>query len=207
MFKRLYVCIRYLTPSCLLLCGAIPFAAAQAGHCPYHEASEKQVFWGDLHVHSGYSLDAWGYGTAANPAQAYAFAKGGPLNLPDGTTVGLKRPLDFMAVTDHAEWFNLLYICTDPQWSESSYCNTMTQKNSPPTGGEVFGEYVLPTITKAKPVPTSLCKSDQQGCRQAMDYQWGRIQEQANQGEYALYIYLICRLRVVGYPRLQSQPS
>ena len=86
-----------------------------------------------------------------------------------------------MAVTDHAEWFNLLYVCTDPQWSESNYCNTMTEKNNPANGQEVFAEYVIPTITKARPVPTELCKSDKKACRQAMDHQWGRIQEQTHQ--------------------------
>ena len=83
------------------------------------------------HVHTGYSLDAWGYGTHATPADAYAFAKGAPIVLPDGTRVALDRPLDFMAVTDHAEWFNLLYMCTDPQWRSADYCKTMTEKNKP----------------------------------------------------------------------------
>ena len=105
-----------------------------AGQCPYAQFGAKQVYWGDLHVHTGYSLDAWGYGTHATPADAYAFAKGAPIVLPDGTRVALDRPLDFMAVTDHAEWFNLLYMCTDPQWRSADYCKTMTEKNNPAQG-------------------------------------------------------------------------
>ncbi|MFT7651572.1 MAG: hypothetical protein ACI9ON_001805 [Limisphaerales bacterium] len=167
---------------------SIPYAFAEQqntttddGHCPYHQSDAKQVYWGDLHVHTGYSLDAWGYGTSATPADAYAFAKGKPIDLADGRSVALDRPLDFMAVTDHAEWFNLLYVCTDPQWSESSYCNTMTEKNNPAEGSQVFGEYVIPTITKASPAPTPLCAEDKKGCRQAMDHQWGRIQQQTHE--------------------------
>jgi hypothetical protein len=152
-----------------------------AGQCPYAQFGAKQVYWGDLHVHTGYSLDAWGYGTHATPADAYAFAKGAPIVLPDGTRVALDRPLDFMAVTDHAEWFNLLYMCTDPQWRSADYCKTMTEKNNPAQGTEVFGEYVIPTITKAAPVPTPLCESNQTACRRAQDAQWGRIQQQTHQ--------------------------
>src|SRR5580692_6596626 len=41
------------------------------GHNPY-----KNVYWGNLHQHTGYSLDAYSWGTRATPAQAYAFADG-----------------------------------------------------------------------------------------------------------------------------------
>ena len=121
--------------------------ASQGDHCPGYKKDEKQVFWGDLHVHSAYSLDAWGYGTIATPAEAYAFARGHPLKLSEKTVVKLHRPLDFMAVTDHAEWLDLLYICTDPSWDEDPYCNTMTDEAGQLTGGAVFSEYVIPTIT------------------------------------------------------------
>ena len=153
----------------------------EQGECAYHQPGVKNVYWGDLHVHSGYSLDAWGYGTSATPADAYAFAQGEPMLLPNGTMAALDRPLDFMAVTDHAEWFDLLYICSDPRWSDASYCNTMTEKNDPINGREVFTEYVIPTITKAKPEPTSLCESDNEGCASAKAHQWGRIQAQTHQ--------------------------
>ena len=100
--------------ACVCLAGSFAVAAAaeaeQYEHCDYYQAGDKQVYWGDLHVHSGYSLDAWGYGTANTPREAYDFAKGAPMNLPSGQTVRLERPLDFMSVTDHAEWFNLMYL-------------------------------------------------------------------------------------------------
>jgi len=154
--------------------------AEEDNHCPGYEKGQKQVYWGDLHVHSAYSLDAWGYGTVATPAEAYAFGKGGPLKLSDESVAKLSRPLDFMAVTDHAEWFDLLYICTEPGWHDDPYCDIMTEKAGPLTGRAVFTEYVNPTITQAKPQPTELCLKNPTACDTARKSQWRRIQEQTN---------------------------
>ncbi len=164
----------------LLIVVLVAPLSAFAETCTGTSAGEKQIFWGDLHVHSGYSLDAWGYGTVATPEQAYAFAKGGPMQWFDGSEVRLPRPLDFMAVTDHAEWFNLMYICTDPLASDHPYCDILTEKNTPQTGSEVFRNYVLPTITEAAPEPTPLCKEQPELCAATHLSQWQRAQEQAN---------------------------
>ncbi|MCB1684471.1 MAG: DUF3604 domain-containing protein [Pseudomonadales bacterium] len=166
----------------LLLCAVLagPAFAAQDSHCDYFEAGVKHVYWGDLHVHTGFSLDAWGYGTVATPREAYAFARGAPIELPGGHTVKLDRPLDFMAVTDHAEWFDLMYACTDPLWKEDPYCTVLTTRNTAATGTEVFAEYVVPTITKADPRQTSLCQGDPALCANGSMHQWQRIQRQAH---------------------------
>ena len=167
----------------LLFSLALFVPLTQAGavvSCPDTVPGGKQIFWGDLHVHSGYSLDAWGYGTSISPADSYAFAKGSPLMLAHGESVTLSRPLDFMAVTDHAEWFNLMYVCTDPVNSDHPYCDILTEKNTPESGSEVFTNYVLPTITKAAPQPTPLCEEEPELCRDAHLSQWQRVQQQAN---------------------------
>jgi len=72
----------------------------------------RRPWFGDLHVHTRYSLDASTQGTRTRPSEAYAFARGAPLGLQPfspsgepGRTVQLARPLDFAAVTDHAELF------------------------------------------------------------------------------------------------------
>ncbi len=167
---------------CLMAVGIAASMAslnAVAGTCNESD-SGKRILWGDLHVHSGYSLDAWGYGTVNSPAEAYAFARGAPATLADGQTVQLERPLDFMAVTDHAEWFNLMYLCTDPEALDDEYCTVLTEKNNPVEGREVFLNYVVPTITKAQPQQTALCQENPQACRRAHLAQWHRVQQQAN---------------------------
>lgn len=74
----------------------------------------RQVFWGDLHVHTRYSFDAWVYDVDLTPDDAYAFAMGQPVQLPSGT-VQLQRPLDFAAVTDHSEFLGEIDACTRPE--------------------------------------------------------------------------------------------
>jgi hypothetical protein len=79
----------------------------------------RQPYFGDLHVHTLYSADAHIFGTRVDPRGAYDFARGGTVTLPDETeaqtrTARIDRPLDFAAVTDHAEFFGEVYICATP---------------------------------------------------------------------------------------------
>ncbi len=164
----------------VLMLLAHPSLPASEGHCDDYQPGVRNVYWGDLHVHTAYSLDAWGFGTLRTPEEAYGFARGKAVSLPGNTTARLEVPLDFVAVTDHAEWFDLLYTCTDPQWRKDPYCSVLTGKNRPETGIEVFRNYVIPTITGDSPSPAPLCTQDEPGCRRASLSQWERIQDQAN---------------------------
>jgi hypothetical protein len=99
--------------------GAASAAAPQA--TPARSAANaapesRRAFFGQLHIHTQASYDAWAMGTKLTPAQAYAFARGDTVQVPasqlllqqglsSAGSVAAKRawPLDFMAVTDHAE--------------------------------------------------------------------------------------------------------
>jgi hypothetical protein len=63
--------------------------------------AEANAYFGDLHIHTRYSYDAYFFGTKGSPDEAYDFAKGKPLTVPSGEVIRLDRPLDFYAVTDH----------------------------------------------------------------------------------------------------------
>jgi len=68
----------------------------------------KNAYFGDLHVHTSLSFDAYIGGTVATPSDAYRFAKGEAINI-FGTPIKLKRPLDFAGISDHAEFIGEFY--------------------------------------------------------------------------------------------------
>lgn len=68
----------------------------------------KEAYFGDLHVHTKYSFDAFIGGVSAGPDEAYQFAKGSAIDVLD-KQVKIERPLDFAAVTDHAEYIGEMY--------------------------------------------------------------------------------------------------
>jgi len=69
----------------------------------------NEAYFGDLHIHTGMSLDAYIGGIRTTPEQAYQFAKGETITILDTGKVAIQRPLDFAAVTDHSEFLGELY--------------------------------------------------------------------------------------------------
>ena len=79
-------------------------AFAEDSYSPHVEGSHTtNVYWGDTHVHTALSSDAYIFGTRLTPDDAYRFAKGQKIRAASGEEVRLRRPLDFLMVSDHAE--------------------------------------------------------------------------------------------------------
>lgn len=66
---------------------------------------ERNAYFGDLHVHTKYSFDAYAFGTLATPYDAYRFAKGEAIKHPSGFDMQLREPMDFYGVTDHGFFY------------------------------------------------------------------------------------------------------
>jgi len=91
----------------------------------------KNAYWGDTHVHTHESFDAALFGTTLTIEDAYRFARGEALRSDGGERMQLSRPLDFVAITDHAEGFGTRTRCGDLDlgWFESFNCSVMETFN------------------------------------------------------------------------------
>ena len=78
-----------------------PLAGAENGQPP-----QTQLLWGDTHLHTNNSFDAFLNGNfSVTPSDAYRFAKGEPvIHAYTRSRVQLGTPLDFLVITDHAEF-------------------------------------------------------------------------------------------------------
>ena len=82
--------------SFLLFFSTIPISLAT-------DSYPNNLYWGDTHVHTYLSSDAFSTGTRITLDQAYRFAKGERVRASGGQYASLRRPLDFLMIADHAE--------------------------------------------------------------------------------------------------------
>ena len=85
-------------------------ALAAESYSPYAGHNHPlDVYWGDTHLHTNMSMDAYGLGNSLlTPDDAYRFAKGEFVIAHNGMQARLSRPLDFLVVADHAENIGVL---------------------------------------------------------------------------------------------------
>lgn len=140
---------------------------------------QNNLYWGDLHVHTRYSLDAATQTTRTTPAQAYDFARGAKLGIQPWRhglplrTLQLERPLDFAAVTDHAELLGEVVICADEtlEGYDSLYCRAW--RWSPRAAFFLFN------MAAASGKHPGFCGENGERCRAAAAGPWQEMQTAA----------------------------
>jgi hypothetical protein len=89
------------------------------------ENPQRNLYYGETHMHTAYSLDAYIGGTGQTPDDAYRAAKGETVVV-NGQPHQIRRPLDFAAVTDHAEYIGEMYSALNP--GAPGYDNPLIQQ-------------------------------------------------------------------------------
>ena len=134
---------------------------------------EKIPLFGDLHVHTALSLDANTQGTLNTPDDAYRYAKGESLYLQPYNEGGissriskLRQPLDFAAVTDHAELLGEVRICLDPKSQKYTSLQCMAYRNLPKLA------YFYMNAKASLGSPLGMCGESREICLDAAQKPW-----------------------------------
>lgn len=90
----------------------VPTQSKNADDVTFYE--NKEAFFGNLHIHTSWSFDGFTNGSETQPDDAYRWARGEAI--PGGGGGGdlqIKVPLDWYAVSDHAEWMGMFNMMAD----------------------------------------------------------------------------------------------
>jgi len=161
------------------------FAANDSsGRCANYTPN-KRAYFGDTHVHTSLSQDAWAFDTRTTPEQAYRFARGESIALPPldaqgrGTRmIRIERPLDFAAVADHSEYFGPVIQCTmpDSRHYDTDSCRTYREegraRDGVPMGAGMSGLTEATYRRMGALQSPEICGADPTDCFGAVDRGW-----------------------------------
>jgi len=183
--------VRVLAAGCVTLIalttGAVaeqsPLARSEERLPCAHYDPLRRPFFGDTHVHTAFSFDAWGQGTLAGPRDAYRFARGEAIGMQpydaEGRAQGqiqLRRPLDYAVVTDHSDLLGETQICQNEALPgyDSLVCRVV--RHFPKLGYALVNGHVY---SSEQPARYSFCGSGGTACLDAGRGPWREIQEAA----------------------------
>ena len=85
-----------------------PIEAKKPDYSPYPDQKfPARVLWGVAHVHTGYSFDSGMFGITLTPDDLFRVATGGEVVMDNGQRFKQDRPLDWVSITDHAEYMGI----------------------------------------------------------------------------------------------------
>ena len=144
-----------------VLCSAL-FATSALADDPIGEPGRnsgkknplKNVYFGEQHMHTVNSPDAFAFGTRNTPDDAYRFCKGEPIKIATtGKTHQKKTPYDWCALTDHAEYMGIMPLLLK---KNNPLANTEIGKDiatgDPKKGEEAF-QQIITSVSLNKPIP------------------------------------------------------
>ncbi|MGB5810428.1 MAG: DUF3604 domain-containing protein [Polyangiales bacterium] len=166
-----------------------PACEVEPDPCPdFNPLRNRYV--GELHAHTAYSFDSILAGVTANPRDMYRFAQGESIALPPFVpgpaqrTTQIRRPLDFAAATDHAEYFGEFRVCTAPGYAgfDSDFCQRYRQQIEVSQDADLLGDpgdplpqvFIDIALKLAGTAPTRfpLCGDDAEDCIAETSFVW-----------------------------------
>ena len=146
-----------LSVFCSVLMSANAFASDSIGE-PGRSSGEKNplnnVYFGEQHLHTANSPDAFAMGTRNTPDDAFRFCKGEAVKkLVDGSTVQKKTAYDWCAVTDHAEYLGIMPLIVE---KGNAMAKTPIGKEilsgDPKKGADAF-QQIMNSVANLDPIP------------------------------------------------------
>lgn len=173
-----------------ILCSMVAVASATAfdrtedrERCKNYQPLRQPLF-GDVHVHTTLSFDAWGQGTRNTPRDAYRFARGEAVGVQpydeDGAplrAVRLDRPLDFAMVSDHSEMTGETHLCRTPGSESYSTLSCTLVRRWPAMGYAILNSQWGKRVGHAP----DICGDDGSRCRPSALEAWRITQDAAEE--------------------------
>ncbi len=159
-------------------------ARSEPASCAAHDAL-RMPFFGDTHVHTALSFDAWEQGTHNRPRDAYRFARGEEVGVQPYDAEGrplrrvrLRRPLDFAVVTDHAEMLGETHLCQSPGQAGHDSLVCTVARRWPKLAYMIVSSQIFDV---ADPVRYGFCGESGTACIEAARGPWQEIQAAAEE--------------------------
>ncbi len=148
--------VSYLTLAMLLV--TVPAIAQEPAGEPGRSTGTKNplnnVYFGEQHLHTQQSADAFSFGTRNTPDDAYNYCKGqAVLKNTSGEMVQRITPYDWCAVTDHAVFFGMLPLLTqkDNPLKDTPIGKAILSGNK--EQGEAAFNEIISSVAAGKPIP------------------------------------------------------
>ena len=149
----------WLSIFALAITATTAFSADSAGE-PGRDGKKanplKNVYFGEQHIHTSASPDAFAVGTRGTWDDAYNYAQGKKVKLSTtGQTIQKKTPYDFIGITDHSEYYGVMPALIDPKnpLSKSDFAKKLQDKNAKMTDPDSAVSIILHSILTSIPMP------------------------------------------------------
>jgi hypothetical protein len=140
---------------CCVTTGALADSAGEPGRSSNTPNPLKNVYFGEQHLHTSASPDAFAVGTRGTWDDAYNYAQGKEIKLSTtGQTIKKKTPYDFVGITDHSEYFGVMPSLIDPKnpLSKSAFAKKLQDKNAKMTDPTSAISIILRSILTSIPM-------------------------------------------------------